>query len=288
MTNHNGSNMAHIPLSSREEQVEQANHLEALMTILSEAYGITPLDVQRLPIGQATLNYKVVCSKQNVFVKRYLPDTDLAACSAAIHLSLIAGKAGVPVAQLFHSHTGEWITTHGETTISVWKYVDGRTITTYLNESQFQATGAALGRIHRQFASLVESRGIQRSPQAWLAVDVAKTEQKIDQLLDIIATRSVMDEFDSIAQESLRERRAMLPSVSPLLNGIPNLTSQILHGDYSALNLLFTDTAVAAVLDFRPPERFLIAYEIGRIAFGGRKWPLSEEILAAFCSLSPE
>jgi len=41
----------------------------------------------------------------------------------------------------------------------------------------------------------------------------------------------------------------------------------VLHGDYSSANLLFNGDGLAAVVDFGPPEPFLLAYELGRTAF---------------------
>ncbi|MFC7640256.1 phosphotransferase [Streptosporangium lutulentum] len=42
---------------------------------------------------------------------------------------------------------------------------------------------------------------------------------------------------------------------------------QVVHGDYSPVNLLFTEETLSAVLDFRPPDPFLVAYDLGRMAF---------------------
>jgi len=42
---------------------------------------------------------------------------------------------------------------------------------------------------------------------------------------------------------------------------------QVVHGDYSPVNLLFTGERLSAVLDFRPPDPFLLAYDLGRMAF---------------------
>ncbi|MFD1501337.1 phosphotransferase, partial [Streptosporangium lutulentum] len=46
-----------------------------------------------------------------------------------------------------------------------------------------------------------------------------------------------------------------------------DLTVQVVHGDYSPVNLLFVGERLSAVLDFRPPDPFLLAYDLGRMAF---------------------
>jgi alkylhydroperoxidase family enzyme len=43
--------------------------------------------------------------------------------------------------------------------------------------------------------------------------------------------------------------------------------AQVLHGDYSPVNILFDGDELTAVIDFRPPDPFLIAYDLGRMAF---------------------
>jgi len=285
MADHHESKMVQATAPATQGPLEQADNVQAVVAVLSDIYGLTPLTVRRLLIGESTINYKVECREQNVFVKRYLLGTDLAAEERAISMSVIAGTAGVPVAQVFPSQTGTLITQSKETILSVWKYVNGQTITTGLNRFQLQATGTVLGRIHRHFAMLPGSRGRPQPAHTWLSVDVAKTEQTIDHLLDIIAARREMDDFDTLAQKSLRERRTALACVPALVDGLPILTSQFLHGDYSVLNLLFTDDAVAAVIDFGPPKPFLLAYEIGRIAFDPRSvalntdWPTAARTL---------
>ena len=52
-----------------------------------------------------------------------------------------------------------------------------------------------------------------------------------------------------------------------MLAGLPELTAQVLHGDYSPVNLLFDGERLSAVLDFRPPDPFLVSYDLGRVAF---------------------
>ncbi|GGO07806.1 hypothetical protein GCM10010116_15730 [Microbispora rosea subsp. aerata] len=60
----------------------------------------------------------------------------------------------------------------------------------------------------------------------------------------------------------------MLPRIPELLADLSRgLTTQVLHGDFSPVNLLFTGDALSAVLDFRPPEPFLLSYDLGRMAF---------------------
>lgn len=256
---------------------------QAITSTLTKAYGLTPLDVRRLPIGDATVNYRAVCTERTVFVKCYPPKTDLGAERRAIELSEIAGQVAVPVARVLPSRAGEMLAPHGKLAVSVWDFIDGRTIATGLNRAQLQATGAALGCLHRRFAILPASRGPASQTRAWLSVDLSEVARTIDQLLSIIAARAAPDDFDAAAARTLHERRVALAHVPALLAAVPPLTSQVLHGDYSVLNLLFSGDDLAAVIDFRPPDPFLISYELGRIAFDPRAVALTPDWLEGAC-----
>ncbi|WP_445189127.1 phosphotransferase [Pseudonocardia sp. Cha107L01] len=61
------------------------------------------------------------------------------------------------------------------------------------------------------------------------------------------------DDFDEIAARTLVERRAEWERIPDPLTGLPELSCQVLHGDYSSANLLFDSEALAAVVDFSPP-----------------------------------
>ncbi len=257
----------------------------AVGAMLAGTYGLTPVSMRRLPIGDATINYRVACIERTVFVKCYLPGTNLTGELMAIELSEIAGRAAVPIAPVLSSRTGALLATQDELSLSVWDFIDGRTVTLGLNHGQLRAAGASLGRIHRRFADLPASRGPASQTRTWLSMDLSEVERTINRLLGIIAARAEPDDFDAAAEQTLRERRATLAHVPSLLADLPPLTSQVLHGDYSALNLLFSGDDLVAVIDFRPPDPFLIAYELGRIAFDPRAVALTSNWLEDACTL---
>lgn len=241
---------------------------EAVGALLAAAYDLRADRIERLPIGQGTINYRAYVGGVAMFVKTYLPGTDLDAERAGIELSALAGSVGVPVARVLASSTSDLIAV-GErgTAISVWEFVDGQTIQTGLNLEQLTATGAALGRIHRAFAELPASSGPAPQVPEWMGFDPADSQATIDQILGIIAERKQPDAFDTLAETTLTERRTDVGRVPALIAELPKLTAQVLHGDYSVLNLMFNGDTLAAVVDFSPPDPFLIAYELGRIAF---------------------
>jgi hypothetical protein len=244
---------------------------DRIVDVLESHYRLDPIEIIWLPVGQGTHNYRVRCTDRNVFVKHYPPDTDLDSERAGISMSAMAGEAGVPVATIQPNVHGERITERAGVAVSVWDWVDASVIETGFTRGQLTAMGTVLGTIHRAFAGYqgpVETG----ETDVWMAFDPHSTLATVDRLLHRIAELPAADRnpFDDTAEHTLRERRDMLPGIPGLLADLPRLSSQVLHGDYSAVNLLFSGNELAAVLDFRPPSPFLVSFELGRIAFDPR------------------
>ncbi|MGH3806138.1 MAG: phosphotransferase enzyme family protein [Pseudonocardiaceae bacterium] len=243
---------------------------DTVAAVLAADYRLSPTGLRRLPIGQGTVNYRACCARREVFVKCYPTDADLHAEREAIALSDLAGRHGVPVAAVVPNAAGQPISVSGPLAISVWEWVEGCTVTDRLSAAQQGVAGAALGRIHTAFAPLPASSGSAPQVASWRGVDLAARAATIDQLLALITERKdrhQTDEFDTIAEQTLTERATMLARIPSLLAELPELTAQVLHGDYSPVNILFDGDELTAVIDFRPPDPFLIAYDLGRMAF---------------------
>ncbi|MGH3752743.1 MAG: phosphotransferase enzyme family protein [Pseudonocardiaceae bacterium] len=263
--------------------------IDRLTGVLRTHYDLHAQEITRLRIGQGTLNYRVTTAEQTVFVKHYPPGTDLDAERAGIAMSCLAGRAGVPVASPRASAGGAVLADQDGVAVSVWDFVPGATITGGFTRAQLIATGMALGRVHRAFAQQPARSEVSETGE-WLAFDPGPALATVDTLLGTVAQRrrgGLAEEFDAAAERSLIQRRDQLPRVAGLLAGLPELSSQVLHGDYSAVNLLFDGDRLTAVLDFCPPEAFLVAWELGRIAFDPRTvvldpgWLDSAQVLVA-------
>jgi hypothetical protein len=105
----------------------------------------------------------------------------------------------------------------------------------------------------------------------WFAgTDPVRVSAAVDRLRELVGARLAGgqgDGFDRLGADTLDERAGQLARLSGLRSELPRLGWQVLHGDYTLANLLFGGERLSAVLDFRPPEPFLVAYELGRIAF---------------------
>ncbi|WP_436994171.1 phosphotransferase enzyme family protein [Streptomyces sp. enrichment culture] len=238
--------------------------------ILADAYGLAGARLTRLD-GQVAINYRAESEDGRVvFVKHYQPAADLTAEEDVIAQTRLAGQHGVPVAAVIPSCDGEAITRHAATALSVWQWMPGHTVESGLTPAQQAAAGHMLGRIHAAFADHPAS--VRPSPKAdrWLAPDLAKREATINRLSDLINGRAEHDEFDRQAAATLAERRTQLRHLPGLLAGLPPLHTQVLHGDYSVKNILFSGDDITAVVDFGPTEPYLAAWELGRIAFDPR------------------
>jgi hypothetical protein len=82
---------------------------EAVAALVETRYGLTIDGLERLPIGQGTVNYRARTSAGVLFVKSYPAGTDLRAESEGIRLSALAASAGVPAAQPLAAGPGVFI-----------------------------------------------------------------------------------------------------------------------------------------------------------------------------------
>lgn len=243
---------------------------EPIPSVLADRYGLAAEELIQLPIGQGTINYRATCADRAVFVKSYPPHADLPGERDAIGLSELAGQHGVPVPAPLRNRDGQVIDTSSGAAVSVWEWMPGRVITRGLSTSQYAQAGAALGRIHATFADLPASAGPAPQVAEWRTADLDGLAATIERLLQLITGRTaagLQDSFDAAAERTLTQRRGMIEGIPGLLADLPELTAQVLHGDYSPVNLLFDGERLSAVIDFRPPDPFLIAYDLGRMAF---------------------
>lgn len=257
-----------------------------LTAVLASAYGLPGIELERLPVGQVTVNYRARIGDQVLFVKHYQgSERDLAAEQAAVDQTQLAGLHQVPVATPRPSTDGDTVVRRGGIAVSVWEWVPGMVVEDGLSPAQQHAAGHALGRIHTAFADHPAGSGPSARLEKWMNPDLDKLDATTGKLLGIAGERAQRDEFDEQALRTLAERRAVLPRIPELLAGLPPLTTQVLHGDYSAVNLLFQGDELTAVLDFLPPDPFLIAYELGRIAFDPRTVVLDKDWITAGVNL---
>ncbi|WP_293577519.1 phosphotransferase [Phaeobacter sp.] len=255
---------------TQTDHIPRAPDEAAVLALLSDAGGISPFQVERIPHGQGTVNYRVDTRTGRFFVKSYFPGADLVAENAAIALSERARQAGIATARPVCFGTGRFVVQNEDTAISVWYWVDGQMRTQGLGPSALHDIGNVLGQLHKALHGQANSRACADKTDRFLATRPATIHDQIDRIEAAVQSRIGKiggTDFDHVAVRALAERRAQLERLPGLMQSLPALSSQLVHGDYTTLNLLFEQDRVCAVLDFRPPEPFLVSWELGRIAF---------------------
>ena len=175
--------------------------------------------------------------------------------------------------------------------MSIAEYVPAATSGGTLSCGQMAQAGATLGALHRLFRC---SRAAY-SPitNNWLSFNASAKTLEIDSLLTIIDAKPDPDEFDNLAREALRRKRELLVRLPTMIKPLRALTTQVIHNDYSSPNILFRGEELVAVVDFQPPEPFLLSYEVGRMALNVENLQSSgwlEKSLAfvdAYCKENP-
>ncbi|GAA1457405.1 hypothetical protein GCM10009603_07020 [Nocardiopsis exhalans] len=242
-----------------------------VIAALRSGYALSPVRLERIHGGQSTTNYRAMCTGHDLFVKVYSRGAHLEDERQAIELTRVAGDDGVPTPRVRGSLDKDVLYRSGPVAVSVWEWINGRPELQGLTRRQQEAAGHALGQIHRTFSRHLLSREPSPWVQEWYAPDVNAIRNCAEGLLDLARGGPRHEDFDVLAERTLTERLAMLEEVPGLLDEVPRgLTTQVLHGDYTAPNLLFDGEDLAAVIDFRPPVPYLVAWELGRIAFDPR------------------
>lgn len=229
------------------------------------------LDVRltRIAHGESAYNFRGdgATGNSSVFVKVYRDDAHRPTEELCCRQSEIASAGGVLTAKLRYGRSGTPIVASDGVMLSVWKWIDGTT-SSVVDPRYAVTVGNTLKRIHdtfhRCFGPATEAPAVTR----WQSKSV---ETVTAELVDLRA-RAVTGcgradcAFDTRAVHTLDERLRDLEGIEELRRGTEGLSAQVIHGDYSPINLIVTHTNDVAVVDFAPPDPFLVAYDLGRIA----------------------
>jgi Ser/Thr protein kinase RdoA (MazF antagonist) len=239
-----------------------------LLARIAELYPITPRAIERIARGMDTENWRIDTDDgASVFLKCYPPRSDRAAERSALALAMHARSAGIRTPRVITDRDGQLLHDDGAWGYAVFEFVADAAPDALLSLEQMVEAGSELARIHRAFRD-VETPLPSRTP-AWLHFDLEAGLGELERYRTQIEAREPRDAFDRATLDLLPRRRALLAEAPRLLGALADARSQVLHGDYSTQNVLFDGGSgrLAAVVDFGAPEPFLLAYEIGRIAF---------------------
>ena len=234
-----------------------------LADMIERHYAFKVHSIARIAKGMGTTNWLVRTAVADYFLKQYQPDTDIAGEAAALKLTEEARAAGVPAPRVIPSVTHDLLSSQGDRAIALFEYFPDTTSGVALSSSEMAQAGHTLGRLH---AFLRSRSGLRDGTTEWLAFDERRKRAAFERYVATIERRGGQDQFDRRTSSLLHRRLELLPRAVALLASLPPLARQVVHGDYSVQNILFREGELVAVVDFRPPERFLPAFEIGRAA----------------------
>ena len=248
---------------SARQATGEAGVARRLADALTRHYRCQVRSIARIAKGMGTTNWLVRTSEADYFLKQYPPSADIAGEAAALRLSQEARDAGLPVPLVISSADGELLWSEGDLALALFEHVPDTTSGIALSRSGMAQAGHTLGRLH----ACLRGRPARRdAATAWLALEAGRKRAAFERVLKAIDKRKEQDAFDLRTACLLRRRLELLPRAASLLASVPPLARQVVHGDYSIWNILFRRGELIAVVDFRPPDRFLPAFEIGRAA----------------------
>ena len=243
-----------------------ADKHDEILDGIARHYSLRPLSMTRVYEGCGTRNWSLRAAEGRLFVKEYPGQTNVNEERQALELFIYARNRGIPTPRVIATLSDDLICASGDAMFALFEWTKGCTAKRSLSPEQMAQAGQVLGEMHRHFSTL-ESR-LPSETSRWLEFDAADKLSEVERYVEIIRRKPERDDFDRKTLPLLIERKRLVREVPKILQALPNLTTQVIHNDYGLPNLMFRDGRVSAVVDFQPPRPFLIAYEVGRIAFG--------------------
>ncbi|MFD7919650.1 phosphotransferase enzyme family protein [Streptomyces sp. NPDC059740] len=259
--------------------------ITAVAGTLILAYGVHPAEVTQIPVGTATWNYLVTTgSGRRYFAKVYLCHASVAREREAVELAAFARSGGVPVPAVHPTREGALVEKVGRLPMSLWEYVDvAETAEGGLAGARWPAVGTVLGRLHRHLGT--HPAAVPRVRDGAEVCDLKRARARFEHLVSEYGRCGRLSPFEEWALDAARQRLALLDRVAVILDGLPALTEQVVHGDLAAPNLLLRGDKVAAVVDFQPPRPRYLAWEVARIGCDPRTVLLGDEWLTGLPAL---
>jgi len=174
-------------------------------------------------------------------------------------------SAGLPFPRLIENASGGALTTFGSQTIGIWAWINGLVRPSF-DQASVRSASRLLARLHRALRRPPHLRPEEGDAPRWLTEPAAVAGDTCLALLDAISQLPRLHPVDLRYQSALRERLDDLTRVDDLRRSMPQLTSQLVHHDYTRPNLLFENHCVVAVLDLKGHVASPV-WELGKIAF---------------------
>ena len=221
--------------------------------------------VHPAPSGTRTQNISVRdVDGQRWFVKIDATGTPPEDHTAVARLTEHARSGGVPAPRLLTTTEGHEVAQVATSVVTVWEHVEHeRTAEESLTTPQMTSLGDVVGRLHTRLEHYAGTTPRRRPVTS--VIDVPRGRARLSDLVDQLRARPHRDDFQDWCLHAARQRLTVLPKVAALVEQLPPLHTQVVHGDLAAPNILVTSTGIAALVDFDVPRhQHSTAWEVAR------------------------
>jgi len=222
--------------------------------------------IEPVGIGEEADSFVVTLGDTRLFLK-ILKDAGVRhVLEGEVRMGRLAAEGGIrtPAPRAF-DRAGTSIGLIGGRPVAAWTWVQGEVREDGWSVGEAFDAGVELGRIHTLFREVSGVPSVDQGT-SWAAVKSLDEAARMIGLRDSIRDDLASD-MNGYARFALEERIRVLERASRWDNLWSELPTQLIHGDYSTMNVLVSEGQVASIVDFSPPTAHLRAYEVGRAAF---------------------
>lgn len=175
-------------------------------------------------------------------------------------------RRGLPYPRLHRARSGDAISTFDGRAVLVLDWIEG-SILDRLCVASAESAAAALAATHDALAE--QPPPTAPSPPLWQTREVEDMVDRCRRLRGHIRRLDERTAIDDLIDHALYVRIRHLQRVHSLRSGLPTMSLEPLHFDYTRPNLLFQGTSLAGVLDLVGTPGYA-AWELGKLAFEPR------------------
>jgi Ser/Thr protein kinase RdoA (MazF antagonist) len=249
---------------SDPEPAAQQRMLQTISEAM-ELWGLEPSG-EAEPVADSVRNhnFRVLTTSGPVFLRLAKASTARERAELEHRTILWAAERGLPVNLPLPSKDGRTLRSTGGTLVSVFPWIDGRTMDVDAPTGQEAAAlGDTLGRLQEELAEF-DDLGLGTCPIArpW---DTQRAIEELSRVDDLIRYYPAPGPWRLQVQEWLRFKLALLESSEARpYDEYAGLAAQVCHGDFHERNVLFArdDNRVLAVVDWEMVGRMPPAFEL--------------------------
>ena len=219
----------------------------ALLTFISQTYPIEPIiDWQPVLQGYLSRNYVLKTETAAYFLKTYRFES-VERVQIAHTAKAFFAEGGIPIILPIQDQSGQPFFQCAGRFYSLFPYISGRhSVRGNLSQTMLQSMATTLAELH--LLSRKDPSPVKRL--AGLAWDKAALIRRADAILQIIANKRSLDDFDRLAEQSLSLKLSLARQNQIAYEDFQFTYDHLIHGDYHEANLFFDEAdRVQAVFD---------------------------------------